>query len=162
MKLVFSKKGLIKDNSGYEKVIIIPTTKKEKSFFKLVKDEKGNYRPWVYNTLFRLDKKILDNPFTDWFDNDGHLIMDNSGPYIELVDELKLDDMNWNASAYDDNSFDYLIKPSNFCIFSLYCYLFDKFGKMRRLKQLYHRMIKLYDNQSCFDLKGENVYVINK
>lgn len=149
MKLVFDKKGLV-NAYGYERVIAIPTTKKEKLFFSIIKDEKGNYRPWVYNSLFRFDDKILDNPFVDDYDENGNLLMDNSGAYIELVDELKLDEMNWNKEAYDDTSFEYLIKPSNFCILSLYYYLFDKIGKMRRMKHLYNRMIEMSDKQSCF------------
>lgn len=147
MKLVFDKKGLVKD-AKYDNVIIIPTSKREKEFFNTVKDERGNYKPWVYNALYKFGDIILDNPIDE-------------DKYMELVDDYKFDNTCWDYYKYKSTNgpFNFLVKPSNFCILSYYCYLYDKSGKNRRLRTLYEKMIKLYNNQSTvdhFDKEGVN------
>lgn len=150
MKLVFSKK---ETGNGTHRVIAIPTTKKEKEFFNTIKDMDGNYRPWVYDALFKFDNKIVDNPFVDEYDENGSLVSDNSGAYMQLVDDLKVDGMTWSKSINEDDYFKYLIKPSNFCILSFYYFYYNKFGKMRRIKHLYKRMIELERGQTSIHFK---------
>lgn len=144
MKLVFDKKGLIKDHKC-SNVIAIPTTAKEKRFFSFCKDANGNYKPFVYNALYKLDEQIIDNPMTDIYDNHGNLAW-NSEIIMDMVRETK-----------QESDFAAIPKPSNLCILSLYYTLAKRYNKVRRLNLLYKRMIKLWHNQSIVVSKeGDN------
>lgn len=144
MKLVFDKKGLIKD-SKCSRVIAIPTTANEKYFFSICKDAKGNYKPEVYNALYDLDEQIIDNPMSDIYDNHGNLVW-NSEIIMDMVRDAK-----------QESDFAALPKPSNLCILSLYYILAKRYNKVRRLNSLYKRMINLWHNQSIVVSKeGDN------
>lgn len=144
MKLVFDKKGLIKDHKC-SNVIAIPTTAKEKRFFSFCKDANGNYKPFVYNALYKLDEQIIDNPMTDIYDNHGNLAW-NSEIIMDMVRETK-----------QESDFAAIPKPSNLCILSLYYTLAKRYNKVRRVNLLYKRMIKLWHNQSIVVSKeGDN------
>lgn len=144
MKLVFDKKGLIKDHKC-SNVIAIPTTAKEKRFFSFCKDANGNYKPFVYNVLYKLDEQIIDNPMTDIYDNHGNLAW-NSEIIMDMVRETK-----------QESDFAAIPKPSNLCILSLYYTLAKRYNKVRRVNLLYKRMIKLWHNQSIVVSKeGDN------
>ena len=141
MKLVFDKKGLINDHM-LEKVIAIPTTANEKYFFSICKDANGNYKPEVYNALYKLDEQIIDNPMSDIYDNHGNLIY-NSEPIFDM-----LLDMTRNGDDYVG-----IPKPSNFCILSLYYTLSKKFRKARRVKLLYEKKTEMFLNQTVVTIK---------
>lgn len=144
MKLVFDRKGLIKD-CKCSNVIAIPTTTKEKRFFGFCKDANGNYKPFVYNALYGLDEQIIDNPMTDIYDNHGNLAW-NSEIIMDMVRETK-----------QESDFAAIPKPSNLCILSLYYTLAKRYNKVRRVNLLYKRMIKLWHNQSIVVSKeGDN------
>ena len=145
MKLVFDKKGLINDHM-LEKVIAIPTTANEKYFFSICKDANGNYKPEVYNALYKLDEQIIDNPMSDIYDNHGNLVWDS-----EII-------MNMVRDAKQESDFAAILKPSNLSILSLYYTLTKRYNKVRRLNLLYKRMIKLWHNQSIVVSreKGDN------
>lgn len=132
MKLVFDVKGF--DHNMISNVVVIPTTAKEKNFFSICKDAKGNYKPWVYNALYELKDSVIDNPMADVYDEDGSLIYD-SEPLMEIVD-----------MAFDD--YVGIPKPSNFCILSLYCALAKKRRKAGKVKLLYEKKTEMFLNQS--------------
>lgn len=140
MKLVFDKKGLIKD-SKCSRVIAIPTTTNEKYFFSICKDANGNYKPEVYNALYDLDEQIIDNPMSDIYDNHGNLVW-NSEIIMDMVRDAK-----------QESDFAAIPKPSNICILSLYYTFFKRYNKVRRLNLLYKRMINLWYNQSIVVIK---------
>ena len=131
MKLVFDKKGLIKEHNC-SRVIVIPTTAKEKTFFSFCKDANGNYKPWVYKKLYELGNSVFDNPMADVYDEDGSLIYE-SDPLMEMA---------------RDGDYESIPKPSNFCILSLYYTLSKKFRKARRVKLLYEKETEMFLNQS--------------
>ena len=135
MKLVFDKKGLIKDHKC-SRVIAVPTTAKEKNFFSICKDANGNYKPWVYKKLHELGNSVIDNPMADVYDEDGSLIYD-SEPLMEMVD-----------MACDIDDYVGIPKPSNFCIISLYCALTKKRRKAGKVKLLYEKKTEMFLNQS--------------
>lgn len=135
MKLVFDKKGLIKEHNC-SRVIVIPTDTKEKRFFSFCKDANGNYKPWVYKKLHELGNSVIDNPMADVYDEDGSLIYD-SEPLMEMVD-----------MAWDTDDLVGVPKPSNFCIISLYCALTKKHRKAGKVKLLYEKKTEMFLNQS--------------
>lgn len=135
MKLVFDKKGLIKDHK-FTKVIAVPTTAKEKNFFDFCKDSNGNYKPWVYKKLYELGNLVIDNPMADVYDEDGSLIYD-SEPLMEMVD-----------MALDSDDYVGIPKPSNICILSLYYTLSKRYNKIRRVNLLYKKKTEMFLNQS--------------
>lgn len=144
MKLVFDRKGLIKDHKC-SNVIAIPTTAKEKRFFSFCKDANGNYKPFVYNALYDLDEQIIDNPMSDIYDNHGNLVW-NSEIIMDMVRDAK-----------QESDLGAIPKPSNLCILSLYYTLAKRYNKVRRVNLLYKRMINLWFNQSVVVSKeGDN------
>ena len=144
MKLVFDKEDSIKGYK-YSNVIIIPTTANEKYFFSICKDTNGNYRPEVYNALYKLDEQIIDNPMSDIYDNHGNLVW-NSEIIMDMVRDAK-----------QESDFAAIPKPSNICLLSLYYTLAKRYTKVRRVNLLYKRMINLWFNQSVVVSKeGDN------
>ena len=135
MKIVFDKKGLIKDHNC-SRVIVIPTDTKEKRFFSFCKDANGNYKPEVYNALYELGNSVIDNPMADVYDEDGSLIYD-SEPLMEIV-----------RLSEEESDFTGVPKPSNFCILSLFYTLSKKYRKARRVKLLYEKKAEIFLNQS--------------
>lgn len=136
MKIVFSKKGLT-DKAARDRVIVIPTTVKEKRFFSDCRDEEGRYRPSVYMNLLRYADNIIDNSY----DVDG----DEFCTYTNIIKDNKLNDREWKEDAYIAE----LPTPSNLCILSLYYFSKAKNRrKSRRLMCLYKRLIHLYQSQS--------------
>ena len=142
MKLVFDGKGLIKDHKC-SRVIAIPTTANEKYFFSICKDANGNYKPEVYNALYKLDKQIINNPMSDIYDNHGNLVW-NSEIIMDMVRDAK-----------QESDFAAIPKPSNICILSLYYTFLKRYNKVRRVNLLYKRMINLWFNQSVVISKEE-------
>lgn len=144
MKLVFDLEGS-KDRK-FTKVIAVPTTAKEKRFFSTCKDANGNYKLWVYSTLYALDEQIIDNPMIDVYDNHGNLVH-NSKVIMDRVRKIKV------TGDYAN-----IPKPSNFCILSLYYTLNERYNKVRRLDSLYMKRIFLWLNQSIVVSreKGDN------
>lgn len=130
MKLVFDGKGLIKDHL-IAKVIVVPTTAKEKRFFSCCKDA-SNYKPWVYKKLYELGNSVIDNPMADVYDEDGSLIYE-SDPLMEMA---------------RDGDYESIPKPSNVCILSLYCTLSKRFRKARQVKLLYEKKADMFLKQS--------------
>ena len=144
MKLVFDRKCLIKGHKC-SRVIVIPTTAKEKNFFSICKDAKGNYKLGVYIALYDLDEQIIDNPMSDIYDNHGNLVW-NSEIIMDMVRDAK-----------QESDFAAIPKPSNICILSLYYTLAKRYNKVRRVNLLYKRMINLWFNQSVVVSKeGDN------
>ena len=144
MKLVFDFKG--SKGLTFTKVIAVPTTAKEKYFFNFCKDANGNYKPFVYNTLYTFDEYILDNPMTDVYDNHGNLVH-NSETIMDMV-----------RNAKQESDYANIPKPSNFCILSLYYTLTKRYNKIRRLNSLYTRKMRMWLNQSYLvsKEKGDN------
>lgn len=144
MKLVFDFEGS-KDHK-FTKVIAVPTTAKEKRFFSVCKDANGNYKPFVYDTLYALGEQIIDNPMIDVYDNHGNLVH-NSEVIMDRVRKIKV------TGDYTN-----IPKPSNFCILSLYYTLSRRYNKVRRLDSLYMKSIFLWLNQSIVVSreKGDN------
>lgn len=143
MKVVFDLEG--SKDLLFKRTIVVPTTAKEKYFFNFCKDANGNYKPWVYNTLYTFDEYILDNPMTDVYDNHGNLVH-NSETIMDMV-----------RNAKQESDFADIPKPSNLCILSLYYTLAKRYNKVRRVNLLYKRMINLWFNQSVVVSKeGDN------
>lgn len=132
MKLVFDKNS----DLLFTKVIVVPTTAKEKKFFYICIDDNGNYRPAVYKALYELDEQIIDNPMSDRYDNHGNLV-NNSEAIMNMVRDAK-----------QESDFAAIPKPSNFCILSLYYTLTKRYNKVRRLNLLLTRKINMWLNQS--------------
>lgn len=130
MKLVFDVKGF-KEDHMISNVVVIPTTAKEKNFFSICKDTNGNYKPEVYNALYKLGNSVIDNPMADVYD-DGSLIYE-SDPLMEMA---------------RDGDYESILKPSNFCILSLFYTLSKKYRKARQVKLLYEKKAEMLLNQS--------------
>lgn len=134
MKLVFDKE--VSKERLYSNVIAIPTTNKEKKFFRFCKDTNGNYKPCVYKTLCDLGEQIIDNPMVDIYDNHGNFI-NNS----EII-------MNMVHDAKQESDYAAIPKPSNLCILSLYYTLSKRYSKVRRVNLLYKKRMEMRLNQS--------------
>lgn len=145
MKLVFDKE--VSKERLYSNVIAIPTTTKEKEFFRFCKDVNGNYKPCVYKTLSDLGEQIIDNPMVDIYDNHGNFI-NNS----EII-------MNMVHDAKQESDYAAIPKPSNLCILSLYYTLSKRYNKVRRVNLLYKKRMEMRLNQSVVvskERKSEN------
>jgi hypothetical protein len=145
MKLVFDKE--VSKERLYSNVIAIPTTTKEKKFFRFCKDANGNYKPWVYSELCDLGEQIIDNPMVDIYDNHGNFIHNS-----EII-------MNMVHDAKQESDYAAIPKPSNLCILSLYYTLSKRYNKVRRVNLLYKKRMEMRLNQSVVvrkERKSEN------
>ena len=141
MKLVFDVKGF-KEDHMISNVVVIPTTAKEKNFFSICKDANGTYKPWVYKKLHELGNSVIDNPMADVYDEDGSLIYE-SDPLMEMA---------------RDGYYESILKPSNFCIISLFYTLSKKYRKARRVKLLYEKKTDMFLNQSVTIKEGDLIF----
>ena len=142
MKLVFDVKGFKEDHHMISNVIAVPTTAKEKNFFSICKDAKGSYKPWVYKKLYELGNSVIDNPMADVYDEDASLIYE-SDPLMEMA---------------RDGYYESILKPSNFCIISLFYTLSKKYRKARRVKLLYEKKTDMFLNQSVTIKEGDLIF----
>ena len=142
MKLVFDVKGFKEDHHMISNVIAVPTTAKEKNFFSICKDAKGSYKPWVYKKLYELGNSVIDNPMADVYDEDGSLIYD-SDPLMEMA---------------RDGYYESILKPSNFCILSLFYTLSKKYRKAGKVKLLYEKKTDMCLNQSVTIKEGDLIF----
>lgn len=145
MKLVFDKE--VSKERLYSNVIVIPTTTKEKEFFRFCKDINGNYKLGVYKALCDLGEQIIDNPMVDIYDNHGNFIHNS-----EII-------MNMVYDAKQESDYATIPKPSNLCILSLYYTLSKRYRKVRRVNLLYKKRMEMRLNQSVVvskERKSEN------
>lgn len=153
MKLAFDSWELFNYMNGMYAmpVDIIPTTKKEKLFLAIAIDEDDNYRPWVYECLYRFGNKILDNIFIEPGEEDYYgMDLDH---YMDCIYDIKKDAMNWKEEGKNDMY--YILRPSQFSVLYLMYFLYGNYRKLKQMKQLYNKMLRLKAKQSAVIVPNE-------
>jgi hypothetical protein len=153
MKLAFDSWELFNYMNGMYAmpVDIIPTTKKEKLFLAIAIDEDDNYRPWVYECLYRFGNKILDNIFIEPGEEDYYgMDLDH---YMDCIYDIKKDAMSWKKEGKNDMY--YILRPSQFSVLYLMYFLYGNYRKLKQMKQLYNKMFRLKAKQSVVIVPNE-------
>lgn len=153
MKLAFDSWELFNYMNGMYAmpVDITPTTRKEKLFLAIAIDEDNNYRPWVYECLYRFGNKILDNIFIEPGEEDYYgMDLDH---YMDCIYDIKKDAMNWKKEGKNDMY--YILRPSQFSVLYLMYFLYGNYRKLKQMKQLYNKMLRLKAKQSVVIVPNE-------
>lgn len=153
MKLAFDSWELFNYMNGVYSMPVdtIPTTKKEKLFLAIAIDEDDNYRPWVYECLYRFGNKILDNIFIEPGEEDYYgMDLDH---YMDCIYDIKKDAMNWKEEGKNDMY--YILRPSQFSVLYLMYFLYGNYRKLKQMKQLYNKMLRLKAKQSVVIVPNE-------